>query len=219
MYRSEGITLNVDWLSQHLGDVVNFIVDPNDQAEAENTGPEQMQVDDCPDEANEDEWNEEEDDEPINPGAQATLLMDEEDEDVRDENQAIQFALGEGHRPIGLLTDQNAEYLTFRKNYAGQVPQLPPRTTYAAQVKYEIRHYDRRFASSIEHLLYKVQKLTMRKVADAINIALRQKRQRGPVYAHELMDDRTVEGLVQEDHGNYFDDCCSFILLINFLSQ
>ena len=63
-------------------------------------------------------------------------------------------------------------------------------------MKYEIRHYDRRFASSIEHLLYKVQKLTMRKVADAINIALGQKRQRGPVYAHELMDDRTVEGLV-----------------------
>ena len=97
---------------------MNFIVDPNDQAEFENAGPEQMQVDDCPDEANEDEWNEEEDDEPINPGAQATLLMDEEDEDVRDENQAIQFAPGEGHCPIGLLTDQNAEYLTFPKNYA-----------------------------------------------------------------------------------------------------
>ena len=115
----------------------------------------------------------------------------------------MQYAPGEGNRPIGLLVDTNAEYLSFPKNYAGEAPILPPRTTYAAQVKYEVRHFDRRFATSIEHFLYKMFKLLSQKTSDAINMALRKKTRgdQRQITAADLLNEDTVDQLVQLDVG------------------
>ena len=137
--------------------------------------------------------------EPLNPGGQETLIHDENE---IEENQAIQYAPGEGNRPIGLLSDENAEYLSFPRNYAGQRLNIPARVTYGALVKWEVRHLDRRFCRT-DHLLFKVAKLLARKVTDAIGIAMRQYHQRNEVTVDQFLNEQFQDEMIRRDQGKF----------------
>lgn len=124
---------------------------------------------------------------------------------VQDINEliSIAYAPGEGQRPIGLLRDPYAEYLAFSTLYGGYEPDMPPKTTYAAQCKYEVRHYDGRFRRALHNLLFKVQRLTMTKLSSAIGVAMRQGTKCGRVTAKNLLNDEDLQTFFLNDAGKY----------------
>ena len=209
LYQFHNAEFNDQWIVLHPDDVENFIVDERDRHLADQDGENEAAPDEAapneaaPNEA-QDDWEEDLDDEQVHPGAEITLMQDQNEINAADQNIAYQYAPGQNNRPIGLLMDADAEYLAFPKNYGGIRPNLPPRTTYGAQIKYEIRHFDRRFAESTEHLLYKSMKLAVHKVASSSQMALRQAHfGNNQVTANDLLDEGIVADIVRYDVGKY----------------
>lgn len=195
MYQFHNAEFNDQWINEHPGLVENFIVDERDREEFQMEEQNQAHV-------QEDDWEEDTDDVPVNPGAEITLLQDMNEDVAYDQSRAIQYAPGEGNRPIGLLSDEDAEWLAWLINYGGQRPELPPRTTYAAQVKYEIRHVDRRFAESTDHLLFKTMKLMIHKVNNGVQFAMRQVHcGTMQVTVSDMLNDGFVDELARYDIG------------------
>ena len=157
------------------------------------------------------DWIDEEEDneQPINPGGQETLIQNENDPDPNDD-QAIEYAPGQHNRPVSLLLDEHAEYKAYPSTYAG-VPlrvfrengQVNNRVTFGALSKFEVRHHDRR-AARVEHLLFKVVKLCAKNVANSINICLRQFQGRQNVTAAQMLNNETVHELIQRNNGTQF---------------
>jgi hypothetical protein len=111
-----------------------------------------------------------------------TLLQDMNDfNQALDQNEAIRYAPAENNRPIGVLHDNDAEFLSFPVDFAGQKPVLPERLTYAAWCKYLIRHKVRRFSTNVTHLFFMLMKLMTVKVVSSINVAMRQRTGAGPL--------------------------------------
>lgn len=135
-------------------------------------------------------------------------------QDLNELNVSVQYAPGEGKTPVGLLRDPLAEYLSFPSLYVGEEPNLPPKTTYAAQCKYEISHYDTRFSRATHNLLFKVQRLTMVKLCNAIGIAMRQGTRRGTVTAKQLLNNVEVDSFIMNDVGKCFDSVFQFFSLL-----
>lgn len=88
-------------------------------------------------------------DDDINPGAEETLF------DNTFEN--IIMASGEGHTPILVLCDQNAEVLSFPSIFGGEERISEKPLTYNEIVRSQIRNKDRR-ACKITYLLYMLRK-------------------------------------------------------------
>lgn len=210
LYIEEGVTFNNRWANNHPVDpvdddaVVDFIVNQEDQQEAEQE--QEQQQENAGNVPAEDEWDEMLND--GNFGGEVTMVQD------LNELTSIQYAPGEGNRPIGLLRDPKAEYLSFPTLYCGFMPNLPPRTTYAAQCKYELQHYDSRFRKAVHNILYKVQRLTMCKLNSAIGIAMRQGRRDGRVTAGNLLNDEDIAHFIHSDAGK---QCLECMFLINKL--
>lgn len=127
---------------------------------------------------------------------------------IQDMNEllSIAYAPGEGKVPISLLKDIYAEYLSFSTLYGGRAPTLPPKTTYAAQCKYELRHYDSRFRRAVHNILYKVKRLTMVKLSSSIGIALRQGTRAGKITAKDLLNNAELETFIRQDACKCLDN-------------
>ncbi len=139
-------------------------------------------------------------------GGEETFVHDENEAAVA-QTHAIQYAPGQGRRPAGILADKNAEYLSFLKQYCGFRPNLPPRGTYGAQVKYEIMMKDSRFRKDHSAIFFKNYKLTLIKLARAINVAIRQghHRENAPaITAQNLLQEEVIDEFVRFDKGKSF---------------
>lgn len=175
----------------------------NANLEEEAEGGEQVQ-----NPANEDaeeEWDETVNDtEPLNPGAEETIIQDNNDNEIDRANMAIEYAPGENNRPIGLLFDRDGEFRSFPKIYCGRRMPRPRGVTYGREAKHQIRHRDRRWASRPDVLLYKMGRLVIEQVAGATRVVLRQVRAprgRGRARAGQMLDRNFVNELVQYDAG------------------
>lgn len=178
-------------MEAHFGDEENFIVNPED-----------IEVVDDDEELAEDGWDETLGD--FQYGGEETLIQDENELNVAE--TSVQYAPGEGKRPLSLFVDELAEPLSFLYEHAAQIPQYPPGTTEATLAKYQLRNFDPRFRAHPDYLLYKNQKLTMIKVAKAIGIALRQGRllNQAPLTAEQLLNQQNVDEFVRHDIGKCY---------------
>lgn len=217
LYRDHGVAFDRNWANEHHGSAQDFIVDPEDRyredeqpahgsaplepidesAEPEEPREENGQARE--DASGDDGWDETLRDEPVNPGGDETLIQDEND--LEEDNMAIDYAPGEHNRPISLFHDQDAEFCAFPAVYGGKRLLKPDGVSYGKMSKYLIRNKDRRFATRPDFLLYRVMRQTTEMVNSAINICLRQRQQRGNITAGQLLDRRFVNELVEYDAG------------------
>ena len=90
--------------------------------------------------------------------------------------QELTFAPGEGQIPVSTFKDENAEYLTFPTIFCGQKkPDNCDRVHeahYSDICKYELRCVDRRVASNVPNLFFKVKRLQIKQVCDKVTLAL-----------------------------------------------
>ena len=188
----EGVTFDDRWQANHPGDEVNFVVNPADAIPPADAGNEE------PDPEEGDQWDEAANEPDF--GGEAVLLQDENVLAVAE--AAVQYAPGEGQRPVGIFADPQAEALTFINLYCGQLPPAPPRTTPGARFKYEVMHRDPRFRTDTACLFWKNAVLTQIKIASQIGIALRQGRLQGQqITAQGLLNQQTIENFIRHDMG------------------
>ena len=110
-----------------------------------------------------------------------TLVDDADIENKYD--KVFTFAPGEGHHPLSLYQDKDAEYLCFPTIFCGQTPpsrdeRLVP-VHYSDIVKWELRSVDRRAAQSVPNIFFKHKKLQMKQISDKVNLAVRRCKKRG----------------------------------------
>ncbi|XP_021964938.1 uncharacterized protein LOC110860191 [Folsomia candida] len=132
----------------------------------------------------------------LNPGGQQTLVMDF---DSIENNEAIKFAPGENQKPISLLSDLNAEALSFPSIYCGEKRRIKnvgiSRTDIA---KSDARNRDRRCAIPSK-LLYSFKLVQTHQIASQVQLCLRKKKGRGKPTAANLINEDFVENMVQHD--------------------
>ena len=86
--------------------------------------------------------------------------------------QELTFPPGEGQIPVSVLKDENAEYLTFPTIFCGQKRadncDRVHKVHYSDIHKYELRCVDRRVASNVPNLFFKVKRLQIKQVCDKV---------------------------------------------------
>ncbi|VDN39125.1 unnamed protein product, partial [Gongylonema pulchrum] len=175
LYQSHNIGLSDNWLVQHCH------VQPTADANIE---PE--------------EDEEEDDAEPLSPGAQETMLSAEEAQ------YGIRMAPGEGHRPLSILLDEDTEYLSFPTIFGGNKlqPVFQGRPmSYSDIAKSFAMRYDRRVAQRPDYLLFMAKKIELLRLSSNISLCLRKKkiRNRNDINAANLSNNEFIYGLVQHD--------------------
>ena len=150
MYQEEGIQINQDWFSSDPTheEEVNYCEDADQ--------PKQQSAINGP--HSDDEWIETTESEQCANGNMDTLLALS---DFRDDGQhALQIAPGEKNYPIGLYLDKDAEEKAFPVLFAGQrrTDERKNKVTYGTICKSEMRNVDRRFATCVPNIFFKLKK-------------------------------------------------------------
>ena len=142
----------------------------------------------------------------------------EEDEDINNINRdtmlsapeniptELTFAPGEGQHPISVFHDPDAEYLSFPTIFCGQRrASNKERNTsvhYTEICRYELRSVDRRVATNIPNMFFKLKKVQMKHVLDRVSLAMRRVKGKG-VQAKHILDDESRAQIVRLDEGYY----------------
>ena len=117
-----------------------------------------------------DEWNEVIDSDPVH--NLDTVLQDV------DFNKSVSYAPGEGNIPLSIFIDKDAEYLSFPTIYCGQtIPDNENREVpvhYSTLCKWELRCQDRRVATCVPNIFFKLKKLQMKQLKDKVALAVRK---------------------------------------------
>ncbi|XP_050303297.1 uncharacterized protein LOC126741056 isoform X3 [Anthonomus grandis grandis] len=138
-----------------------------------------------------------EEEEPLNPGGQETLL-----DKCNLEN--ICFAPGEGKTPIHLMLDQFSDELSFPTLFCGHAKQFLTKFSYSDQTKIQLQHKDRRFART-DYLLYTFKKRQLIQLSSAIATCLRKKRNEDGKYtAGQVRQANFLDQLIRSDMGFHF---------------
>ncbi|XP_050307506.1 uncharacterized protein LOC126744192 [Anthonomus grandis grandis] len=138
-----------------------------------------------------------EEEEPLNPGGQETLL-----DKCNLEN--ICFAPGEGKTPIHLMLDQFSDELSFPTLFCGHAKQFLTKFSYSDQTKILLQHKDRRFART-DYLLYTFKKRQLIQLSSAIATCLRKKRNEDGKYtAGQVRQANFLDQLIRSDMGFHF---------------
>ena len=158
-----------------------------------------------------DEWESDDDDfsevdeNELHSGNMETLL--DEAEGVSN-SSVFNIAPGEGQTPLGIFQDTKAEYLSFPAIFCGQErPSNKEREKpvyYSDICKWELRCYDRRVASCVANLFFKLKKVQLKQVSNKVNLVMRRCQKKGQkVTAAQALDPSTLDHLVRLDEG-YF---------------
>ena len=113
----------------------------------------------------------------------------EEDEDLNNINRdtmlsapetvprELTFAPGEGQHPISVFHDPDAEYLSFPTIFCGQRrasdEERNTSVHYTEICRYELRSVDRRVATNVPNMFFKLKKVQMKQVLDRVSLAMR----------------------------------------------
>ena len=119
--------------------------------------------------------------------------------------QELTFAPGEGQIPVSVFKDENAEYLAFSSIFFGQKrPDNCDRVHNSNIYKHELRCVDRRVASNVPNLFFKVKRLEIKQVCDKVTLALRHFKTKGKkLKAKDILDDTGRQKLINLDEGYY----------------
>ncbi|XP_050303800.1 uncharacterized protein LOC126741439 [Anthonomus grandis grandis] len=138
-----------------------------------------------------------EDDEPVNPGGQETLL-----DKCNSEN--ICFAPGEGKTPLHLMMDKYSDELSFPSLFCGYAKECFVNFSYSDEVKLLLQHMDRRFART-DFLLYAFKKCQLIQLTNAVYTALRKKKnEKGTYTVGQVRQTNFIEQLIRNDQGFHF---------------
>ena len=165
---------------------------------------------------NTDSWNEVEDNETERAGIYDTIFTSpdfvEPEErasvygniDRGECDQVYSFAPAESSKPISIFLDKHSEELAFPNLFLGCARSEihPVKIHYSDIVKSELRRSDRRVASCIDNIFYKLKRCQMQTITGKVNVAVRKKKTGGHVYtAGELRGPDSINKLVQFDNG------------------
>ena len=118
----------------------------------------------------------------------------------------LTFAPGEGQHLISVFHDPDAEYLSFPTIFCGQRrasdEERHTSVHYTEICKYELRSVDRRVASNIPNMFFKLKKVQMKHVLDRVSLAMRRVKGKG-VQAKHVLDDESRARIVCLDEGFY----------------
>ena len=142
----------------------------------------------------------------------------EEDEDLNNINRdtmlsapetvprELTFAPGEGQHPISVFHDPDAEYLSFPTIFCGQRrasdKERNSSVHYTEICRYELRSVDRRVATNIPNMFFKLKKVQMKHVLDRVSLAMRRVMGKD-VRAKHILDDQSRAQVVRLDEGYY----------------
>ncbi|VDI66528.1 Hypothetical predicted protein [Mytilus galloprovincialis] len=200
LYKSSGIEINDDWITEIAK--IN-----EEETQNENNSTEQEDHQDENDSDDDSDHFSEVDESETHVGNTDTLL-----DHIPDDNPlcdtGLTFAPGEGQRPISLYSDPDAEYLSFPTIFCGQRrPDNKDRSVsvhYTDIVKWELRSMDRRVAQSVPNIFFKLKKIQLKNISDKVNLALRRCQSEGKQWtAKDVLNPNTVNDLVRLDEGYY----------------
>ena len=131
------------------------------------------------------------------------MPVDDDEPSALDE---LTFAPGEGQLPISVFKDDNAEYVTFPTIFCGQKRQVKRHVSvhYSDICKYELRCIDRRVASNVPNVFFKLKKLQMKQVFDKVTLAVRRYQTKGKkLKVKDVLNDCARQNLINLDEGYY----------------
>jgi len=204
LYRDANISINESWLEtfQQEIDIETDVMAIDDVQDTES----HEEIDDCctfeKQENNESSDAFDEDPQDQIAGNMDTLL----DESDISSSHVISVAPGEGQIPINLFKDPDAEYLSFPCIYSGQRradnSERSVAVHYSDICKWELRSLDRRAATSVPNLFFKMKKLQMKYITDKCTLAMRKCKTKGKKYTvKDMLNEATFESVSRLDEG------------------
>ncbi|CAC5371095.1 unnamed protein product [Mytilus coruscus] len=125
--------------------------------------------------------------------------------DFREFNQISNLAPGEGNVPLSLYEDKDAEYLAFPTVYAStsrDYSRLKVPIYYSQVVKWELRNIDRRVATNVPLIFFKMEKFQIKLMRDKVSLAVKKFKSRGKkLTAGEVIEPGGIDKLVKFDEG------------------
>ena len=204
LFQSEGVSVDDEWLDKIETDRSQWsefsscnIPDERRDTPNENSLDTSKQ-EEAEDIAEDDGWTEEE-----KPSGLTDTLLQEADS-TQSIDSIINVAPGEGNQPLGIFLDKDSEYLSFPTIYCGmrRSENSIAKVHYSTICKWELRNRDRRVASCIPNIFFKLKKLQINRVQDTAQISLRKCKMNGKKYtAGELKSDAFVRNLINIDEG------------------
>ncbi|CAF0967783.1 unnamed protein product [Brachionus calyciflorus] len=213
VFRSNNISFDQTWLNTYGNSNTNryFIVNPNEDLEdvnyVESLNDDQL-LNKAYDEYFENSSTQNEHI-PANQLAQQKDVVSNKDEigskfaGSNDDlaNEPTTIAPAEGLRPVSLVSDKDADELTFVKIYCGRKFRYNgEKFTYGARCKSEFRHFDRRCAQNFTKIFFSYKKLVSKKLSNAIDICLRKSNK--DMTAREALDKNYINDLVLKNEAN-----------------
>ena len=193
-FKNEDISINENWdISNEQSDWFGL----SDEYTGEKNSSEDLSLEEN------DEWTEDSNFEDRLTGNTDTLLHPA---DVRSLSKVYAFAPGENQSPLGLYEDVSAEYLAFPTIYCGQKrpdnkERLTP-VTYATICKWELRSSDKRAASSIPSIFFKLKRLQIKQIQDRVALAMRKCQTEGKkITVCQVLDNSSFDNLVRLNEG------------------
>lgn len=199
LFRNEGITIDETWLhNNHSQTDEGSDSDENESLETQRQkkGHDQHASDS-------DKWTENDEFEERPNGNLDTVLQPM---DYREFNQILALAPREGNSPLGLYQDINAEFLSFPTIYCGQSRYdnncRPVPLHYSTICKWELRNVDRRAATSVPSIFFKLKKLQIKQIKDKVSVAIRKCKTHGRrLTANEILAPGAIDELTKHDDG------------------
>ena len=190
LFKSEGIELNDGWFPDYS------MVENDESDVSEDIGTDNSKTDVAT------EWIEENIDERAT-GNTDTVMQPV---DFREFNEVLNVAPGEHSSPISLFKDVNSEFLAFPAIYCGQTrPDNKDRIIplhYSTICKWELRNVDRRCATCVPNIFFKLKKLQIKQIQDKVSLAVRKCKLKGKKYTvAQILDSCTADSIVKLNEG------------------
>ena len=192
LFQNEGIVLDESWLQQPH-DSFNISIDSTQQ---------DMSSQDNAEKEN-DTWTE---DDSFNERITGNLDTFLQSLDFREFNQILCVAPGQESTPISLFQDIQSEILSFPTIFCGQ-----PRTDnskrlvplhFSAICKWELRNVDRRVATCIPNIFFKLKRLQIKQIRDKVSLAIRKCKTKGrTITVSDFMSPGFVENMTMQNDG------------------
>ena len=197
LFRNEGITLNTNWneINQET------LLREKEIVESANNGisdGEQVRS-----EIDSDRWSED-DGAVLKPSGNFDTVM--QPADFREFNRILNVAPAEGNVPLGMFQDIYAEFLSFPAIYCGETrPDNNSRATpvhYSTICKWELRNVDRRAATNVTNIFFKLKKLQIKQISDKVSLAVRKCKLNGKkLTVNEVISEGSVDKIIKHDEG------------------
>ena len=113
----------------------------------------------------------------------------------------MNVAPASGSSPVSVFKDDFAEEKAFPCLYGGQAMTLPVGTPYSRVVKWQLCHYDRRFAMNIENIFFKLFKLRIDAVSRLAMFKLRTGKHGSHLTREQALNRSFLEDITRKDAG------------------